>query len=171
MGQKSCGIIARCAPPVFELCNMEILENLDNRSEKRLRKIFGRCQVLAQSVLRMQPVYKSDSISPDQRNYLETVIGAGLWYIPNKGFWTGRISIRAIKNHHPDGGLEKPHLTADHQYPRKVAAAELLSQSWNDQASATTAVIKSFITKYGRYNLRHEKRKQDTGTLSEGCPI
>ncbi len=61
------------------------------------------------------------------------MIGAAIWYLPHPNdLWTGYISRDAIASHHPYSGDAKPRLTADHLYPRKIAAAELLRMSWGD---------------------------------------
>jgi hypothetical protein len=41
---------------------------------------------------------------------------------------TGKMSVEAIKAHHPESGVQEPKLTADHEYPRKIAAADLLTE-------------------------------------------
>ena len=55
------------------------------------------------------------------------MIGAAIWYLPQgDGLWTGKISLEAIRVFHPDLGVVKPKLTANHNFPRKVAAKERL---------------------------------------------
>jgi hypothetical protein len=60
---------------------------------------------------------------PNQRSYLEVVIGAAIFYLPSlNAHFNGFISINALK-----GYLKKERRVKDHIYPRKLAARELLS--------------------------------------------
>ena len=61
---------------------------------------------------------------PNQRSYLEVVIGAAIFYLPSlNAHFNGFISINALK-----GYLKKERRVKDHIYPRKLAARELLSR-------------------------------------------
>ena len=61
---------------------------------------------------------------PNQRSYLEVVIGAAIFYLPSlNAHFNGFISINALK-----GYLKKERRVKDHIYPRKLAARELLSK-------------------------------------------
>lgn len=61
---------------------------------------------------------------PNQRSYLEVVIGAAIFYLPSlNAHFNGYISINALK-----GYLKKERRVKDHIYPRKLAARELLSR-------------------------------------------
>jgi hypothetical protein len=77
------------------------------------------------------------------------MIGAAIWYIPKPvNAWTGFISLGALQAFHPDSGIEKPKLSEEHVYPRKVAARILLAdESLNHSEMNTT-----FNEKYGRYH-------------------
>lgn len=75
------------------------------------------------------------------------MIGAAIWYVPKSpDAWTGFISVGALKAFHPDSGIEKPKLSEEHVYPRKVAAHMLLADEMLD--GATMTVI--FREKYGQ---------------------
>ena len=54
-------------------------------------KIQDRCAVIAELVQKMQPMYFSQSTNDYQRHHIETIIGAGLWYIPN--CWSPRVCM------------------------------------------------------------------------------
>lgn len=61
---------------------------------------------------------------PNQRSYLEVVIGAAIFYLPSlNAHFNGFISINALK-----GYLKKERRVKDHIYPRKLAARELLTK-------------------------------------------
>ncbi len=86
---------------------------------------------MADIVESVGPVYHDATATEDQRRFIvvETIIGAALWYLPvPEKCWTGKVSVEAINSHHPnsgDSGDQNPKLTADHEYPRKIAAADL----------------------------------------------
>ena len=96
----------------------------------------------------MRPVY--EAASPRQRALLETIIGAGIWYIPKPSrAWTGRISVGALRTFHPESGVLRPRLSEEHVYPRKVAARLLLE----DPSLDGPALANLFREKYGRVHL------------------
>jgi len=115
------------------------------RIQQRNAKLEEQCAVVAALIVAMRPVYLSASLQ--QRALLETIIGAAIWYIPKPPrAWTGRISVGALRNFHPGSGIDKPRLSEEHVYPRKVAARLLLEdESLN---GASLAVL--FREKYGR---------------------
>jgi hypothetical protein len=81
------------------------------------------------------------------------MIGAAIWYFPQgPESWTGRISAEALHSHHPESGETKPKLTADHEYPRKVAAVELLQINWDQTLEPGEILLQLYAKKYGRFN-------------------
>ena len=111
-------------------------------------KLEEQCAVVAALIIAMRPVYQS--ASPRQRALLETIIGAGIWYIPKPPrAWTGRISVGALRTFHPESGIAKPRLSEEHVYPRKVAARLLLEDPSLDGSSLANL----FREKYGRVHL------------------
>lgn len=124
-------------------------------------KIRDRCAVIVELVQNMQPMYKAEATNDYQRHHIETIIGAGIWYIPNKALWTGNISKEAIRSFHPLFGVDKPKLTEDHQFPRKVAARALLEFDWAGVKDPQVEMTKMFVEKYGTYNLVTSQENRD----------
>jgi len=61
---------------------------------------------------------------PNQRSYLEVVLGAAIFYLPSlNSHFNGFISVAALK-----GYLKGERRVKDHIYPRKRAARELFSK-------------------------------------------
>lgn len=116
-------------------------------------KIRSRCEVIAELVRQLQPMYQREASTQYQRDHIETIVGAGLWYIPNKSLWTGRISHAAVYSFHPHSGVEKPKVTEDHYYPRKVAARKLLELDWSEVQNPASKLTKMYREKFGRFNL------------------
>ena len=87
----------------------------------------GRCSVLIDMVRNLKKTYiEADQ---NQQAFIETIIGAALFYIPHpKDCWTGKISLAAIKDFHPSS-TEIYKLSPEHEVPRKIAARELLNNT------------------------------------------
>ncbi|MGB2964355.1 MAG: hypothetical protein WBB69_10260 [Anaerolineales bacterium] len=115
-------------------------------------RISERCEVIAELVQNMQKMYRSSTTSDYQRNHIQVIIGAGIWYIPNSDLWSGKISVEAVKDFHPTHGIDNPKLSKDHQYPRKVAAKTLLDTDWSTYPAPGREITRLFIEKFGTYN-------------------
>ena len=118
---------------------------MKQRSHTREDKLEKQCAVLADIIIAIRPVYlKADAT---QKALIETMIGAAIWYIPKPATaWTGYISEGALKAFHPDSGIQKPKISEEHVYPRKVAARLLLED--HELSASTMAIL--FRDKYGR---------------------
>jgi len=111
-------------------------------------RIVEQCEIVAALIAAMRPIYAA--ANERQRSLLETIIGAGIWYIPKPtDAWTGNISLNALRSFHPDSGVVRPKLSEEHVYPRKVTAKKLLQTS--SLSGAELADL--FRAKYGRVHL------------------
>jgi len=111
--------------------------------------------VLAEVVRAIKPIYNSPHATHNQRQLLETMIGAAIWYLPQPNkLWTGKLSLKAAEALN----AKKP-VTKDHEYPRKVAARELLSKLPSELTAEVIYAL--YCEKFGRFNLitREENRK------------
>ncbi len=121
---------------------------MTERHQKREAKLVEQCEVVAALILAMRPIYVH--ANDGQRALLETIVGAGIWYIPKPTHaWTGKISIGALRIFHPDSGVDRPRLSEEHVYPRKVAARRLLE----DDSLSGESLATLFREKYGRVHL------------------
>jgi len=119
------------------------------RDKEKLRE---RCAILVEVAQKLGSLYDAPDASSTQRHYIETILGAALWYLPtSKELWTGGISIRALQDFHPDSSVLEPRLTEDHEFPRKVSAVELMRRAWGDP-DPSAAMLELYLQKYGRYN-------------------
>jgi hypothetical protein len=115
-------------------------------------KLQQRCAVLVEVAKKLGTLYTTDGATVTQRHYIETILGAALWYLPtSKELWTGKISIQALRDFHPRSGSAKPRLTEDHEFPRKVSAVELMQRAWKDE-DPSAAMLELYLKKYGRFN-------------------
>ena len=105
--------------------------------------IREKCEIIEKIIISIYDLYKSSTIH--QQSLIETTIGASLFYISSKkDYWTGYISIDAKKN-------KNEKLTKEHQYPRKIAARELLNMT-EAIKNGETSVFKLFEEKYAKFN-------------------
>jgi len=129
------------------------------RTETRL---IEQCQVLAKAIRLLVPLYREVSLLPRQRQLIETTVGAAIWYLPQgNDLWTGKISEEALRAHRPSSSGQSATLTKDHQYPRKVTAARLLSLDWTSVPDPAAELLTRYKQEYGTFNLvlRHENRR------------
>ncbi len=138
--------------------NLEItLPGIVNKSKRRssLRennKLRQRCTVLIEIAKSLGILYRDVNAPTTQKHYIETILGAALWYLPtSRELWTGDISLQALRDFHPDSGIAKPKLTEDHVFPRKVSAVELMKRSWDDQ-DQPEMMLELYLKRYGLYN-------------------
>ena len=113
---------------------MQFLKRLDTLTTKFTpqsppsydQQLLDRAEVLARTVISQQSFYQSPDCSDKQRQLLETMVGAAIWYLPQgEDLWTGCISLQALSQLANADKPKSVKLTKDHHFPRKVAAAEL----------------------------------------------
>lgn len=119
------------------------------KNKKINNKLKERCEVLEKVVFSISDTYWADVTTDDQKKLIETILGAAIWYLPhNEKYWTGQISIgakEALENN------KKAKLTKEHQFPRKIAAKELLKQKVN-KANNEASLQKLYEEKYAKFN-------------------
>jgi hypothetical protein len=62
------------------------------------------------------------------------------------------VSVEAINSHHPNSGDQAPKLTADHEYPRKFAAADLFARYLSADTNLREQLLHLYLSRYGRSN-------------------
>ncbi len=116
------------------------------------RKIGERIYIIELLVDKLSEAYLHRKTTKYQKDHIETIIGAALWYIPNTLLWTGYISKKAIQTYHPKEGLKTPKLTKDHFYPRKISAQKLLKQTWQDIPDKFNFIYNLYVNEIGKYH-------------------
>jgi hypothetical protein len=107
--------------------NMHKRKQQETGEDDKKNIISGRCKVLAEMINNVKNIYQNGN--ENQRAFIETIIGAAIWYIPKpKNFWTGKISINAVKSFLNTSHI-KQKLSEEHDIPRKFAAKELLEKN------------------------------------------
>jgi hypothetical protein len=113
-------------------------------------KLRGRCEILEKLVISISETYLAETTDDDQKRFIETILGAAIWYLPhNNKYWTGKISENAKESLSKDC---KAKLTKEHQFPRKIAAKELLNGN-KQFDNNENCLLKLYEEKYAKYNL------------------
>jgi hypothetical protein len=63
-----------------------------------------------------------------------------------------KASVEAINSHHQNSGDQAPKLTADHEYPRKIAAADLLAKYLSADTNVRGELLHLYLSRYGGFN-------------------
>ena len=123
------------------------------KTDNTSARLQERADVVARTVMSQQAFYQSDQCSSNQRQLLETMVGAAIWYFPQSDeLWTGMISVDALKAFADTVGSKVVKLTKDHHYPRKVAAAELFSLNWATIDDPAEEILRRYLDCYGQFN-------------------
>lgn len=129
---------------------MSIVRNKESLREKI--KLRDRCKVLVEVARSLSVIYSSALASETQKHYIETILGAAIWYLPtSKELWNGKISKQVLFDFHPDSRIHNPRMTEDHEYPRKVSALELMEKDWMGK-DASIEMLELYLNKYGRFS-------------------
>lgn len=113
-------------------------------------KLKDKCDALAQIVISIAPIYLANINNKNKTQLIETTIGASIWYLPHGiEYWTGYISLEAISQFLTN---ENPKLTKDHQFPRKIAAREMLLYNWNEIEKPGEILLSIYKKRYGIFN-------------------
>jgi len=90
-------------------------------------KLIERCIALEKLIEAIKPFYSEVTTTENQKAFLETIIGAAIWYFPHgKTNWNNKVSKNAIEQLKEN---PKSRLTRDHIYPRKAAGKKLLTEN------------------------------------------
>jgi hypothetical protein len=117
-------------------------------------------------LISLKELYPDPDVSDDQKKFMETMFGAGIFYLPDSiENWTGKISeeclnqIRLNKTYTP---------TKEHEYPRKIAATHLLNNI-DKIESGELDLVDFYLNNCGRYNFvtRSENTKLKKHQKSE----
>lgn len=115
-------------------------------------KLKDKCCVLTKCIISLSEIYHDTNTNEDQKNLIETMIGAAIWYLPSDSdLWTGRISEEADKL--IKQGVSASKLTKEHEFPRKIAAKELLTSELNNLKKSEFRLLELYEAKFGKFNL------------------
>ncbi|TRZ94664.1 hypothetical protein D4R78_06110 [bacterium] len=129
-------------------------------------KLKDRCCVLRKCIISLSDIYHDTNTNEDQKRLIETMIGAAIWYLPNDlGLWTGKVSEEALKLINQGTPISK--LTKEHEFPRKLAAKEVLTSELNNLNKSEPRLFELYTTKYGKWNLVTPKENKILGQFQK----
>jgi hypothetical protein len=116
------------------------------KTNSTVAKLKERCDVLEKIIESISNTYRDSNTTADQKAFIETIIGAAIWYLPHTHkYWTGKISKDAKEALLLD---RRAKLTKEHQYPRKLAAKELLNATDRD-----VPILELYEDIYAQFNI------------------
>jgi hypothetical protein len=112
-----------------------------------------RAKVLHDILLSTYERYFHDSMNQGQKGLYETIIGAGIWYLPSgPELYSGKISKTALESLKVDSVGTK--LVEEHSFPRKVGGKFLYELFKHHNGDFTEIqLVELFKTKLGKFNL------------------
>lgn len=125
--------------------------NISNIKPIHEKKIKERLHIILELVCGLKILYRDNS-NDYQKSHIETIVGAGLWYVPNSMLWSKMISLNAVKSFDPRLNSLPPKLTKDHFYPRKVSAQKLLKYKWEESDDPLSKLYELYISQIGRFH-------------------
>src|SRR3989344_2796913 len=129
-------------------------------------KLKDRCHVLKRIIISLSDIYYDSSTNDDQKRFIETILGAAIWYLPNDlDLWTGKFSEEALKLFKDGISINK--LTKEHEYPRKLAAKEVLNSELSNITKSDSRLYELYTKKYGRWNLVTPKENKLLGKFQK----
>lgn len=129
-------------------------------------KLKNRCYVLRECIISLSEIYHDTNTNEDQKRLIETMIGAAIWYLPSDlDLWTGKVSEEALKL--IKQGTPISRLTKEHEFPRKLAAKEVLTSELNNLKKTESRFFELYTTKYGKWNLVTPKENKILGQFQK----
>jgi len=115
------------------------------------KKLEKRAEILAKVVVALSDLYFEGNLDEGQRGLVETLIGAGIWYLPSgKELFSGKVSKSALEEIkiNPEAKLVE-----EHGFPRKVAGKALINEHLDDLKLDHKILLDLYLNKMGRFNL------------------
>jgi len=119
-------------------------------SNPTLTSFEKRALVLAQLILSTAEVYQNAENA--EKGLLETLIGAGIWYLPNLPELFNQKISKAALNSLQENPI-KTRLVEEHALPRKVAGKLLYTKYLEDLKRDPHTLGRLYLDFFGRYNL------------------
>ena len=109
-------------------------------------------EVLTRLISLTADLYHQEDLSSSQRDFLETIIGAGLWYLPSdkKILFNGKISRAALAQLKAEPSNTK--LVEEHFLPRKIAGRTLYTKHVDEIREDGNRLQELYLTQMGKFN-------------------
>jgi len=115
------------------------------------QRLFENSQVLTKLIKLTSELYHDKTLNNSQRAFLQTLIGAGIWYLPSdkRLLFNGKISQAALDQLKTD---PKTKLVEEHFIPRKIAGQALYSNYLEEIKSNDSFLQELYLQKIGKFN-------------------
>lgn len=110
-----------------------------------------KAELLSKVVILTSDLYHNGELTKAQKGLLETIIGAGIFYLPKKSLYSGYISKAALIQLETDPQNTK--LVEEHSFPRKIAGKKLYTDFLQEIKENPDGLKELYINRLGRYNL------------------
>jgi hypothetical protein len=119
-----------------------------------LNDLTEKCELLTDMIKATTELYHATTTNDEQRGLLETIIGAGIWYLPShkNELYSGYASIALLEDI-CNKDLNDIRWTEEHSFPRKVAGNRLYSQYINEINSNSQFLKELYLSTLGRFNI------------------
>lgn len=122
-----------------------------------------KAEILSRMIISTREDYFGNHVTEKQKGLLETLVGAGIWYLPSSvELYSGFISERAYYAIQDDPYGTK--LVEEHGYPRKVAGNRLYNEFFDLITPDGQGLMELYIKTFGRFNL---VLKEENGRLQQ----
>jgi len=127
----------------------------------KTQSLTEKAAVLSQIILLTRELYAQGQLNEAQKGLMETLIGAGIWYLPSSTkLYSGYISKKALAalRENPN----ETRLVEEHAFPRKVAGQFLYAPE--NQTHLTpdgSGLEKLYKERFGRFNLVLKSENND----------
>jgi hypothetical protein len=118
-----------------------------------------RIELLAKFIINTAPIYNSKETNARQKALMETIVGAGVFYLPSGiEYYNGCISQAALD---ALGNNNKTKLVKEHPFPRKITGKLCYTEHLNSIQEDLANFEKLYCEKFGRWNyvLESENKK------------
>jgi hypothetical protein len=110
-----------------------------------------RTYVLSKVVDCVADLYHNGDLDEGQKGLIETLLGAGIWYLPSGNeLFSGKISEAALNKIRLNSDIE---LVEEHGFPRKVAGKSFFHEHLDEIKSNANKLYDLYYEKMGRFNL------------------
>lgn len=120
-----------------------------------------KADILSKVIVLTSKLYYDGECTPLQLAFLETMIGAGIWYLPSdkKMLFNGKISKAALNQLKADP--KNTRLVEEHYIPRKIAGRALYEHCSSGKDLDGKTLTDMYISTFGKFNyvLKHENSR------------
>ena len=119
-------------------------------NEKNLKE---KTEILSEVISLTASLYERKGLTSLQKAFLETLIGAGIWYLPKDKnvLFSGKISKLALAQLQIDPKNTK--LVEEHgKYPRKVSGRALYTEYLDEIRKDGSRLVELYLNEMGKFN-------------------